>query len=202
MKKLIKENFVLLMGILLPVVLIIAFSISNKLSTLNVEKTKYDFLFSTKGYSNSRANPEKLQVRFIVKDNQLYARVSKPKNSYNQNTTLYRYNSAEDDIEELDFEFTTEMEKMEEGDKKDYLVESTQDLKLRKSAVSEDGYRYQYSYGRGRGLMGGIFGFGYNSRQRHSIEKSRNSRYPILINNNFPYKHSKLDFISWVKNNE
>lgn len=69
MKDLIKENLAIVAAIILPVILVIVFTVSLMISRVAVEDPKYDFFVSTGSYGteNSKFNFSVIDQRLVVR---------------------------------------------------------------------------------------------------------------------------------------
>ncbi len=96
MKKFIKENIVLTLGISLPLLLVVLFMVADALPKYWVADPQYDFFFSDSRYS---------YVEFQVQQQKLYIRVD-PARYQNEKSLphLYRYVAATGKIQEITFE--------------------------------------------------------------------------------------------------
>jgi hypothetical protein len=83
-KSFFKENFVLVVGLALPVLLILGFMLASSLPQVLSDPPKYDLVFSTTDYP-SNTNNIPVSVRLIVKDGVLtaqYVRTAVPPGNY------------------------------------------------------------------------------------------------------------------------
>ena len=95
MRKFIKENIVLTIGISLPLFLVLLFVMAGTLPKYWVADPKYDFLFSDGRYS---------YIEFQVQQQKLYIKVD-PVRYQNEKSLphLYRYEAATGKIQEISF---------------------------------------------------------------------------------------------------
>jgi hypothetical protein len=75
-KRFFKENFVLVVGLALPVLLIVGFMLASSLPQVLSDPPKYDLVFSTTDYPTN-ANNIPVSVRLDVKDGVLTAQYAR-----------------------------------------------------------------------------------------------------------------------------
>lgn len=95
MKKFIKDNYVLVIGICLPVLLVIFFMLASFLPNLFVDDPRHDFLFSDGEYG---------EVEFKVINHKLHFKVAGSRTRPTPSIPhLYRYSAATGSVEEVTF---------------------------------------------------------------------------------------------------
>ena len=93
MRKFIKENIVLSLGISLPLLLVVFFIAASEIPRFFIDDPKYDFLFSDQDYS---------RVNFTISNGKVYAEINP--DGYNATLPhLYRYFAATGKVEQVNF---------------------------------------------------------------------------------------------------
>ena len=170
--KWIKENLVLVSGILLPVLLVAGFFVMSKTPRMLADPPKYDFLLVA--YRYDYQNPTDYYLSFEVRDSKLNGRLV-PKDDGNTNfnrqyADILRYNAKLNVFEEIIFELPDDLEDIEEPIP--LLLKGTSQLTLDKRSQSPDGYSFQFLGYRGRGgLLGELFGMGRRYESNYVLKK-------------------------------
>src|SRR3982751_2417606 len=96
-KKVLKDNFVLVVGLTLPVLLMVGFMVASNIPRSLANPPQYDLVFATPDYiQDGRSLP--VAVRLVVRDGVLkaqYTKVAAPPVAYAYNSwkKLYRYDA-------------------------------------------------------------------------------------------------------------
>ncbi len=189
MKKLLKENFVLVVGVSLPVVVVVLFVVASGLPKKWVAPPRHSFVFTTDDYSHRNRAP--VTVNFDVHEGRLRARVYKsPENHSGYEPKLYLYDHQQQAVRRLTVDLPKDLEHIEDG--AEARVAGTAGWEIDTSHKAPDGYEFRDQYHR-RGLVGEIFYSG--SRRRQAIVKS-GAVYPIPDPDGRYYSH--INFLGWV----
>lgn len=197
-KNFIKDNFVLIVGLALPVLLMFGFMLASSLPNTLSDPPKYDLVFSIPDNSGAASIP--LNVKLIVKDGVLKAQYIKssatpPGYAYNNWKKLYIYEAKTQKVRELAFGFPADMDKMT-GTTEETL-EATQGLKLDTTLQSPDGYELSYDGYSHSGLLNEVFwGGGYSREPR--LRKGNASIKLTTGDNRTYFYYSNVEFIGWV----
>jgi hypothetical protein len=145
-KNFFKDNFVLIVGLALPVLLIVGFMLASSLPQVLSDPPKHDLVFSTTDYPPN-ANNIPVSVRFIVDDGVLkaqYVRTAVAPNNYSYNSwkRLYLYEANRQKVRQLTFGFPADMDGI--TGTKEQIVEATKDMRLDTTLQSPDGYELSY----------------------------------------------------------
>ena len=199
MGKWIKENLVLVSGILLPVLLVGGFFVlSNAPRVLN-DPPEYDFLLV--GYRYDYQNPASYYLSFEVRDGKLEGRAI-PRGEDNANinrqyAAIFRYIADDNSFEEIAFDLPDGLEDIEEAIP--LPLDETSDLTLDKRKKSPDGYSFEFLGYRGRGgLLGELFGMGRRYESNYVLNKNGayiNLPKPASDPN---YYQQNMHFLGWV----
>lgn len=200
MGKFIKENLVLVSGIVLPVLLVVGFLILSQVPKSMLNPPEYDFVISA--YRHVSPTPHDLCVDFEVEDGKLRGRLKPEKREnecyYRHQVELYRYDADADSFEEIVFDLPDGLEDVEKTTT--FPIEEAKDLTLDKKSRSNDGYTFEYLGYRGNGgLLGEMFGM----RRRHHNQYvlSKNGTYfelPELGHRRYYYYGNNIHFLGWV----
>ncbi|MEZ0262725.1 MAG: hypothetical protein ACAH80_17095 [Alphaproteobacteria bacterium] len=195
-KNFFKDNFVLIVGLALPVLLMIGFMVASSLPQSG-EPPKYDLVFYTNDYRNNNASP--VSVNLTVKNGQLVAQYNKLKGENNYGTywpTIYMFDAKTQRVRKLDFGLPKDADKI--TGMQENAVESTKSLKLSTEVRSPDGYELGNGYYRHRGLFNEVFfGWGGSSSDTSISNGSRNIKLSPDNNNNYFYGGQAV-FLGWV----
>lgn len=199
MAKWIKENLVLISGILLPVLLVAGFFVLNKAPSILADPPKYDFLLVA--YRYDYQHPSDYYLSFEVREGKLNGRVI-PKGQANahlnrQYAGIFRYRADENTFDEIIYELPQGLEGLEKPIP--IPLEGTGDLTLDKRIESPDGYSFEFLGYRGRGgLLGEIFGMGRRYESEYVLKK--NGAYfslPKPASEQY-YNQYDIHFLGWV----
>lgn len=199
MRKWVKDNLVLVSGILLPVLLVGSFFILNSAPRLLTDPPRYDFVLVA--YHYDYQHPTDYFLSFEVRDGKLSGKVV-PRNEKNANinrqtASVFRYNATENSFEEIIYDLPEGLEGIDEPIP--LLLAGTDDLMLDKRRQSPDGYSFDFLGYRGRGgLLGEMFGMGRRYESGYVLKKgSANFELPKPASNSNYYQNN-LHFMGWV----
>ncbi len=199
MGKWIKENLVLVSGILLPVLLVGSFFVLSNAPRILADPPVYDFVLVA--YRNDYQHPRDYYLSFEVRDGKLHGRVV-PRGEGNANFNrqyagIFRYSTAENTFDEIIYELPDGLEDIEEPIP--FVVEETSDLKLDKRSQSPDRYTFEFLGYRGRGgLLGEIFGMGHRYESNYVLKKDgAHFNLPRPASDPYYYQHN-MHFMGWV----
>lgn len=194
-----KENFVLIVGLTLPILLLVGFMVASNVPQVLADPPKYDLVFASPDYPpNSNSIP--VSVRLVVKDGTLKAQyvrtvVAPGTYPYNGWKKLYIYEAKTRKVRELPFGFPAEMEKIEGS--REETVEATKDLKLDTALQSPDGYELSYEGRSSSGLLNEVFWGGGYSSEPHL--KKGSSRIRLATGDGRTYfSYNSVEFVGWV----
>jgi hypothetical protein len=197
--KFIKDNLVLVSGVVLPVLLVAGFLLLSHLPRAMAEPPKFDFLLVAWRYDHQQ--PRLYALDFMVRDSKLHGLV-KPANDsvpiYNrQFASLYRYHAAQNRFREIDFELPDGLEELEQA--KQFSVPEAAHLELDGASESPEGYRFEYMGYRGRGgLLGELFGMGHRYESQYVLRRNGSEfELPRLPTQDW-YDPQSLRFLGWI----
>jgi len=197
--KWIKDNLVLVAGIVLPVLLVAGFFVLSRAPEILADPPEYDFLLVAYRYDHQ--HPREFTLSFEVRDGRLHGTLTPAREGnahYNrQYAGIFRYRAADNRFEEVAYELPEGLEELETP--LSFPVAEAGHLELDKRARSPDGFVFEYLGYRGRGgLLGELFGM---SRRYDSLYVlSRDGAYfnlPKPASDPYYYLHD-LHFMGWV----
>lgn len=195
-KNFFKDNFVLIVGLALPVLLMIGFMVASTLPQSG-EPPKYDLVFSTNDYRNNQQTP--VAVNLVVKNGVLTAQYTRRKDQENYGTywpTIYLFDAKTQNVRKLEFGIPNDADKI--VGTKDEPVEATKGMKLSTEMKSPDGYQLSDNYYRHGGLFNEVFfGWGGSSGNTTITNGSRNVK--LSPDNGQTYFYTgQAQFQGWV----
>lgn len=195
-KSFIKNNFVLIVGLALPVLLMLGFMVASSLPSVIADPPKYDLIFTV---PNGSANNLPIALKLTVgSDGVLRAQYTRnPRENYYYNSwkKLYLYEARTQKVRELPLPYPADMDKITGTTEE--LVETTKHLKLDTTLESPDGYSLSYDGYSRSGLVGELFmGGNYNSEPR--LRKGSSSVKLISGNDRMPLYYGGIELLGWV----
>ncbi len=200
MTKFIRENLVLVAGIVLPVLLIIGFLILAHLPKAMLTPPQYDFLVV--GYRYDHQHQRNYYLSFEIKNNKLQGIVTPKDNTSTyhnrQHASLFLYNLAEDRFTEISYRLPEEVDNLEQ--QTFFAIPELERHEFSENLVSPDGYRFEYLGHRGRGgLLGEIFGMGRRHTSQYVLTKnSAHVELPFPATQPHYYYSHNLSFLGWI----
>lgn len=191
MKKFIKENFVLVVGLTLPLFLIVFFFLATVVPKAMSTPPQYEMIFTTVGYQY-QASPD-FSLDFTVKDKRIMVKAKKldEKNRQYNLKRLMTYNPATEVMREI----SVDVDKLGEvASNAAIVLDETKDILIDPSSISPDGYKLERMQG-GRGFMMGMFGGGYKNGN-YRLKKGGIAFKVIDNESNSSYNQNKL--LGWV----
>jgi hypothetical protein len=190
----IKQNFVLIVGISLPVLLVVLFFVATVIPKSMTAPPQYELLFSTTRYDYQ--NPPPYNVDFVVRDGRLKARISANNNkqaiNYNQRK-LMAYDGKTGSVREIVYDLPP-MEGVADGSEVD--IAAAANLTIDTNSKAPDGYEFDGGGYRNGGFITGEF-FGGSYRNGFRVKKGTvGYKIPPAPDGDY-YGYSML-FIGWV----
>jgi len=197
-KNFIKDNFVLVVGLALPVLLMFGFMIVSTLPETVGDPPKYDLVFSTPDGGNASVP---VSVKLVVdKDGTLVAQYTsngKPGGyTYNAWRKLYLYDAKTRKVRELPLPYPADADKI--SGMRAEPVEATKGMRLDTTLEAPDGYTLSYDGYSRSGLVGDLFigGGGYSQSVR--LRRGNSSVKITNEDNRAPFYYGQVEFIGWV----
>ncbi len=199
MSKWIKENLVLVAGIVLPVLLVGGFFVLNKAPRMLTDPPGYDFLLVA--YRVDYQHPREFHLAFEVRDGKLHGKATPVKDEHShlnrQHAGIFRYHAAGNRFEQIVYELPDGLDELEAP--LEFTVAETRHLELDKRSKSPDGFTFEYLGYRGRGgLLGEIFGMGRRRGDEYVLNKSgAHFKLPKPASDPYYYHHD-MHLMGWI----
>lgn len=195
-KNFFKDNFVLIVGLALPVLLMVGFMVASTLPQSG-EPPKYDLVFSTSDYRSNQSVP--VSVNLVVKKGELIAQYTKLKGDTNGYgyywRKLYLYDAKTQRVRELEFGLPKNVDQMTGTTEEP--VEATKGMKLSTELKSPDGFELSDSYYR-RGLFNEVF-FGWGGSSSNTTITNGSRSVKLSPDDGRTYFYSgQAQFVGWV----
>ena len=197
--KFLKDNFVLVVGLTLPILLMIGFIVFSTLPRSLTNPPQHDLVFAMPDYSGANANPP-VTVTLVVRDGVLkaqYTRVAQaPNGGYYGGgwKKLYRYQAGPQSVRELPLGLPQDVASI--AQMREDTVDATKDVKLDTTLRAPDGYELQYDLNRGRGLLTDIFWSSSSYEPR--LRKGASSVRLRTGDGRTTFYTGSVEFIGWV----
>ena len=199
MSKWIRENLVLVSGIVLPLLLVGGFFILSTAPRMLADPPQFDFLLV--GYHYDYQHPVNYTLSFEVRDGKLTGKAL-PNSTENatvsrQSARIIRYSARDNAFEELVYDLPENLDSMTES--VPLNLGDAENLTLDKRKKSPDGYQFKFLGYRGRGgLLGEMFGM-RRSRESHYILNQDGAHFILPDPSSDPYYYQNdLHFMGWV----
>lgn len=194
--KFVRENAVLLAGILLPVILMLGFLFASAMPQSLADPPQYDLVFFVDDYSSTTAGNIPVTVKLVVKDGTLtaqYAPVTSA-TAYGTWKKIYRYEAATRTVREIPFGFPADATSI--TSLREEPVRGLENVRLDTRLQAPDGYELAADEYRGDGLIGELFWRGGSGRPR--LRNGAGSVALELASDTQPYGYDNLQFLGWV----
>ena len=193
MKNFIKENLVLVVGLTLPLLLIVLFFVATVIPKAFGMPPQYEMLFTTTRYEYQ--DPTEYSLDFVVKDQKLIVKAHKNNNKdqrgYNSKL-LMAYDGKTETVREINVDLA---KAANAAGANEAVLEETGSWTIDSSRVSPDGYTLDGPNYRDGGLVGGIFGGGY---QNNGMRLKKGSVGYKIPDTQGIYYYNQMHFIGWV----
>ena len=185
-----RENFALIIGLSLPVLLVIGFFLANHLPQTDDDPPRYELVFSVMRYDHSSP----YHVDFSVRNKQLYMQLTQKKENAGGNTLdLFIYNGQKGSVRKINY---LPLNELSVDSSKAILVEELSEYVVDSNSKAPDGYEFEPGNYRSRGLFGEIFG-GRSGRHVSRVKKAGGRSFVIPDHGN-GYSYGGIRFIGWI----
>ena len=189
MRRFFKQNYALVMGIVLPLALIAVFFLAGKASVMSVPDPQYDAVFAS-NYSPRGSN---YPYRIGIDDGKLYIRVRPTKEGTKPRQVvepiIYVFDHKTHYAKKVDIDF----DNVVDGKVRDPELDALNRKRINSDPVSPDGYAFERNPRSGNGLFAGIFGWRRHNRTYYVL-RSGVRTVPVLG----PQPIYTSHFIGWV----
>jgi hypothetical protein len=184
LKNFIKENFVLVAGLALPVLLVVLFLLFSIVPRSMAAPPQYEVLFADRYHGPQNRNAP-YDAHFFVKEGILMARVWKTQDTYSR-TRLMAFDGKT--LREIPYDIGNV------PDRAEIALDGFKGMKLDDSAIAPDGYVFESGRHGSHGLVTEFFGAGYHDAAPR-LTKGAVS-YSVPGNENYYY--GNIQFIGWI----
>lgn len=195
-KQFIQENFVLVIGLTLPVLLVAAFFVASGIPQQLADPPKYDFVFSVDDYSQG-SNAAPIGVRLVVKEGTLVAQYTKhdmAHASYTSWKKIYLYEAATQKVRELPFGYPADMDSI--TDMREEAVEALKGKRIDTTLQSPDGYELSWDGYSHSGLVNEFLWGSYSREPR--LRKDGSSVRLSTGDGRTSFYYGGVQFVGWV----
>ena len=184
MKAFLKENFVLIAGIALPLLLAVAFLAATRISAMGVEPPMTPVLYAWNDYNH---------VNFEVRDGAVYYRVLEPKQGYHKDAQLFLYDPVSGEEKRIALPDVPADGTGQEG----VLVTALEDSRISSQPESPDGFIFRSGWDDhyNRGFVFDIFGGGRDRRETYLQKGGLKVKVPSVQKDYY-----RVSFIGWMIN--
>lgn len=192
MKKFVKENLVLVVGLTLPLMLVLLFFVATLIPKAMGTPPQYEMLFTTTRYDYQ--NPPDFDINFYIKNQKLMVKSRKVDQQHRGYHTklLMAYDGRTETVREISLDMA-QFAKISDGN--EVLLQETNGWIIDASPVSPDGYKLDLPSYESGGLVGGIFGGGYRNNSYSLKKGSVGYRIPDTQG---VYYYNQMQFVGWV----
>ncbi|MCB1839190.1 MAG: hypothetical protein H6858_00780 [Rhodospirillales bacterium] len=189
MKGFLKEHFVLMIGVSLPLILSLIFFLSANLPFETISPPQYAFVFAQDFYYRNNPN---YPYQLVVNEQKALELHYSPPEKDNMSWTapmLFLCDPKSKKVEKID---------LPQFDAKEAVVvpfPALKDKQFDPSLTSPDGFTFRTEYQGSGNLMTELFGGGYSGRSRIILSKDGHD-FPIKTD--APYYYGQGDLIGWV----
>jgi hypothetical protein len=195
----IKQNLVLVAGIVLPVLLVAGFLVLQGAPRILAGPPQYDFMVV--GYRYDAQHPRSFHLSFEVRDGRLQGRATPTQdgNTYpnRQHAGIFHYSAANNSFTELAYDLPEGLDDIEEP--VTFIIDEVAEQQFDKANRSPDGFVFEYAGYRGRGgLLGEMFGMGRRYDSNYVLNKN-GAIFDLPSPASAPYYYGHdLHFMGWV----
>jgi len=191
MKNFLRENLMIVVSIVLPLLVVLFFGLASVIPNLYSTPPAHDLLLSLQDRSTAKTSPVKISL--VVEEEKLKARVVKSDNpGYEQNPRLFRYDHLSGEVLEVSIPLPVNIVDMNEGF--EIPIPGFAQLRISDALRAPDGYEFR-GRRRGGGFMTELFG---GSRNRTDVSISKNG---AIIRIDLPasdYWYNDVRLVGWV----
>lgn len=193
LKKFLRENLVLAMGIGLPVLLVILFFLTSVVPKSLTAPPQHELLFSVIRYDYQTASSANFD--FFVQDGVLKARTGKAdhQNANRYHKKLIVYDAGAESMREISYD-ASKLSSAAEGT--ETVIDETRNMVIDTSSKSPDGYTFDGGSYNGGGLVSELFFGGYRNQGYRVVKDKAAYKIPNTFGEN--YYAGNVQFIGWV----
>ena len=186
----IKENFVLVAGLALPVLLVALFFLFSVVPRSMAVPPQYEALFADSRYNRPQGQNAPYDAYFFVKDGVLTARVWRSPDNYNR-ARLMAFDGKTGTVREIPYDLS--------GigtvpDRAEVALDAFRGMKLDGSNTAPDGYTFESGGYRSGGLVTDIFGGGYHTGAPRLTKGAASFSIPGRHDDYY----GNIQFVGWI----
>ncbi len=191
MRRFLRENLLIVVSVVLPLLVVLFFVLASELPKLYVSAPAHDLVLSVRVPGVDRASP--VRVELLVLDGKIKLRVHQLENAGNADVPrIFVYEHARDAVREIDIRLPEDIEDMPEGS--ELVVPELSGFTLDTSLRAPDGYVY-IGTRRPTGALMGLFG---SSRIRNEVMIEKDGAVRAIHMPVAGYWYGEPRFIGWV----
>jgi hypothetical protein len=192
MKKLFKDNLVIVLSVALPIIVIALFALATLVPRMLADPPAYDLLLVDNNYYANKQST--LRASITVVDERVMLRVlPADDNERGWEPRLYRYDHLTDTVNEVPLQLPGQLDVT--GDGIELPVEELADAKISTALRAPDGYEYRgYADSGGGGLFVALFGGGRN-RDTRIAKDGAIIRLRVPDRENW---YNRVEFLGWI----
>lgn len=191
MKAFLRENLMIVVSIVLPLLVAMFFVLASVLPRLYATPPSYDLMLTLQG--RATASQSQVRIKFAVENQRIKVLAFKPKEpSYINNPRLFRYDHVSGEAREISVSIPEDLDVTDQ--QSEIQVTGITDLNVNGALRAPDGYEFR-GRRRGGGLMTELFGGSQNNTDV-SIAKSG-----AVVKIRLPasdYWFNDVQFLAWV----
>ena len=185
-----RQNFALVIGLSLPVLMVLGFLFAGYLPQINDNPPQYELVFSAVRYDNH----SQFHVDFDVRDQKLYMRLTPRQEHGGGNVRdLFIYNGQKESVRKISY-----LPPLDQSidDQHEILVNALSGYNIDTNTKAPDGYEFESGSYRSRGLFGEIFG-GRSGGYVHRVKKPDGGSF-VIPEYDAGYSYGGISFIGWI----
>ena len=193
--KFVRDNLVLLAGILLPVLMMIGFLIAGSAPQNIDDPPQYDLVFYVEDYNSGSSGNIPVTAKLLVKDGTLVAQYAPTvDNSYSTWKKIYRFEAATRTVREIPFGYPVDLGSI--TSLREEPVAGLEGVRLDTRLQAPDGYELSWDDYNGGGLIGELFWRSGSDRPR--LRNGSGSVPLELATDSQAYLYGNVQFLGWV----
>ena len=190
LKSFFRQNFALIIGLSLPVLMVLGFLLANHLPQISDDPPQYELVFSVVRYDSH----SQFHVDFTVRDRKLYMRLTPRQENGGANfRDLFIYNGQKGSVRKINYLPTPDQSI---DDQHEIPVKAMSGYTIDTNSKAPDGYEFESGSYRSRGLFGEVFG-GRSGRYVHRVKKPGGGSF-VIPEYDSSYSYSGISFIGWI----
>lgn len=185
---LLRNNFALIIGLCLPVLLVLSFLFASHWQQTNAAPPQYELVFSVMRYDYQSP----VHVDFDVKNQTLYARLTPKKEHEGGNVSdLFVYDARKGSVRKVGYLPPPPSDQSIDF-QREIPVEALRGSIIDTNSKAPDGYAFESGRYRSRGLLGEIFG------GRHSANRVTKAGGGSFVIPDYGDGYGGIRFIGWI----